>query len=200
MLLTIFDVMRITFAFSAILLAAGSSLAGCSAAIPQSTPAPAPSPAPTPAPVPTPAPTPNPPPAPEPLSGDWTEWPLAKGDWIYREDDRGSIALFGPPNMEATFLIRCDQGRNQLFLSREGVVADSGAQMTLRASSGLQSYPARNTGGQLEYVAIALPVTHYMMDRIAFSRGRFAVEVNGLPSLAIPIWPEFTRVVEDCRS
>lgn len=133
------------------------------------------------------------------MRGDWTEWPLAKGDWVYREDDRGSIALFGPPNAEATFIIRCDRARNQLFLSREGVVAESGAQMTLRASSGLQSYPARNSGGALNYAAIALPVTDYMMDRIAFSRGRFAVETNGLQSLAIPIWPEFIRVVEDCR-
>ena len=40
----------------------------------------------------------------------------------------------------------------------------------------------------------------YMLDRIAFSRGRFAVQTTGLTSLAIPIWPEFTRVVEDCRS
>ncbi len=194
MVLTIFDVMRITFAFSAILLAAG-----CSGVVPAPTPAPAETQVPTPPPAPTPAPAPSPTPPPEPMRGVWTDWPLAKGNWVYRADERGSIALFGPPNMEATFLIRCDQGRNQLFLSREGVVPETGAQMTLRASSGMQSYPARNSGGPLDYAAIALPVTDYMMDRIAFSRGRFAVETTGLRSLAIPIWPEFTRVVEDCR-
>ncbi len=184
--------MRITFAFSAILLASG-----CSAVVPSQTPAPTETPAPMPAP--TPAPTPAPAPVSQP-SGDWTDWPLAQGNWVYRKDERGSIALFGAPNAEAVFMIRCDQGRNQLFLSREGTVANSGAQMTLRASSGLQSYPARNSGGPLNYAAIALPVTDYMMDRIAFSRGRFAVQTTGLASLAIPIWPEFTRVVEDCRN
>jgi len=173
---------------------------GCSAVVPAPTPAPTQTPAPTPAPEPIPDPEPAPPPAPEPMKGNWTDWPIAQGDWVYRQDDRGSIALFGPPNAEATFMIRCDQGRNQLFLSREGVVAGSGAQMTLRASSGLQSYPARNSGGPLNYAAIALPVNDYMMDRIVFSRGRFAVETTGLASLAIPIWPEFTRVVEDCRN
>lgn len=183
--------MRIIFAFSAILLATS-----CSAVVPS----PAPAPTQTPAPAPAPAPTPAPPPAPEPVSGDWTDWPLAEGNWVYRNDERGSIALFGAPNAEAVFMIRCDQGRNQLFLSREGTVANSGAQMTLRASSGLQSYPVRNSGGALNYAAIALPITGYMMDRIAFSRGRFAVQTTGLASLAIPIWPEFTRVVEDCRS
>ncbi|GAA0478227.1 hypothetical protein GCM10009096_20180 [Parasphingorhabdus litoris] len=194
MLLTIFDIMRITFTFSAMLLAAG-----CSAVVPAPTPAPAETTSPTPAPEPPPAPTPTPTPPPEPMRGDWTDWPLAKGDWVYREDERGSIALFGPPNMEATFIIRCDQRRNQLFLSREGVVVETGAQMTLRATSGMQSYPARNSGGPLDYAAIAVPVTDYMMDRITFSRGRFAVETSALASLAIPIWPEFTRVIEDCR-
>lgn len=163
-------------------------------------PAPAPTQAPRSTPTPTPKPAPIPKPAAAPVSADWTDWPLAQGNWVYRRDDRGSIALFGPPDMEATFIIRCDQRRNQLFLSREGVVPDTGGQMTLRASSGLQSYPARNSGGPLNYVASALQVTDYMMDRIAFSRGRFAVETTGLPSLAIPIWPEFIRVVEDCRS
>lgn len=191
MLLTIFDLMRITFAFPAILLASG-----CSGVVPSPAPAPTQTPAPTPAPMPAPAPAP----APEPMSGDWTDWPLAQGDWVYRKDERGSIALFGAPNAEAVFMIRCDQGRNQLFLSREGTIANNGAQMTLRASSGLQSYSARNSGGALNYAAISLPVTDYMMDRIAFSRGRFAVETSGLQSLAIPIWPEFTRVVEDCRN
>ncbi|QTD55259.1 hypothetical protein [Parasphingorhabdus cellanae] len=191
--------MRITLPFFAILLAAG-----CSAVVPSPTAAPAqtpaPSPAPAPASAPVSAPTATPAPAPAPVSGDWTDWPIAQGDWVYRRDERGSIALFGPPNAEATFMIRCDQGRNQLFLSREGIVANSGAQMTLRASSGLQSYPARNSGGALNYAAAVLPVNDYMMDRIAFSRGRFAVETTGLAPLAIPIWPEFTRIVEDCRN
>ncbi|MEH6758987.1 MAG: hypothetical protein V7676_15975 [Parasphingorhabdus sp.] len=172
--------MRITIALSALLFTAG-----CSSVVPA--PAPAPTQAPTPAPT------------PPPVEKDWTLWPLAPGNWVYRADNRGSIALYGPSNMDATFIIRCDRDRKQLFLSRKGAVPAAGAQMTLRASSGLQSYPAQNSGGQSDYVAISLPVTDYMMDRIASSRGRFAVETTGLLPLAIPIWPEFTRVVEDCR-
>ncbi|HEY9091858.1 hypothetical protein [Parasphingorhabdus sp.] len=145
-------------------------------------------------PAPTPAPA-APPPA-QPAQSDWTEWPLAQGDWTYRAESRGSIASFGPQNMQASFTIRCERDRNQLVLSRAGTTANSGAQMTLRTTSAAQSYPARNSGN---YAAISLPATDYMMDRIAFSRGRFAVETTGLPHLAIPIWPEFTRVVEDCR-
>lgn len=172
--------MRIIFPLSALLLASA-----CSTVVP----------APPQEPAPAPAPTPVPPPA-EPVQGDWTEWPLAQGDWTYRTESGGSIASFGPQNIQASFTIRCARDRKQLILSRAGNVADNGAQMTLTTTSAAQSYPARSNGN---YTSITLSGADYMMDRIAFSRGRFAVETTGLASLAIPIWPEFTRVVEDCR-
>lgn len=177
--------MRITFP-STSLLAAALALSACSTAQPDPTPAPAPvAQAPAPAPA---APT-----------GDWIDWPISKGDWVYRSDARGSIALFGPPNADARFLIRCDQSQKRIFVSQAGSVG-SGATMTLRASSGLQAFPAQNSGGAIPYAAVSMAPGEYMLDRIVFSRGRFAVQTTGLPSLAIPIWPEFTRVVEDCRS
>lgn len=72
--------------------------------------------------------------------------------------------------------------------------------MVLRASAGLQSYPAGDNGGTPDYADISVSPGDIMMDRIAYSRGRFAVETSGLESLAIPVWPEFSRVVEDCRA
>ena len=152
------------------------ALAGCSTAIPE--PAPAPEPI---KPVAAPAPTPA------PLSDNWIDWPITPGTWTYREDGRGSLALFGEIGKDAVFIIRCDKSRQQLFLSRAGAVGN-GATMLLRASAGQASYPA-----------ISVSPGDLMMDRIAYSRGRFAVETSGLRSLAIPAWPEFSRVVEDCR-
>lgn len=164
------------------------ALASCSTAPPE--PAPAPQPA---QPIATPSPAPAQP------QGDWIDWPITPGAWVYRKDDRGSLALFGQPDRDAVFIIRCDGPRRQLFLSRSGSVSD-GAAMTLRASAGLQSYAAGNSGGTPAYVAISVAPGDLMMDRIAYSRGRFAVETTGLQSLAIPVWPEFSRVVEDCRA
>ena len=185
--------MRITSSCIA-LLAASTALSACSAAQPEAV---APKAAAVAAVAEQPAPSA---PAPvEPARGDWTDWPLAAGDWVYREDARGSLALFGPTGNDAVFMIRCDQMRSQLFLSRAGQTIASGAQMTLRGSSGLKSYPAQNTGGSQSYAAIAVDPADFMMDRIIFSRGRFAVETTGLQPLAIPTWPEFHRVVEDCR-
>lgn len=50
-----------------------------------------------------------------------------------------------------------------------------------------------------ESLAIALPVRDSLLDAMAFSRGRFVLEVNGLSTLALPAWAEVGRVIEDCR-
>ena len=38
-----------------------------------------------------------------------------------------------------------------------------------------------------------------LLDAIAFSRGRFALEAAGQETLYLPSWPEISRVIEDCR-
>ena len=38
-----------------------------------------------------------------------------------------------------------------------------------------------------------------VLDQIAYSRGRFAVEAQGLDTLILPAWAEVGRVIEDCR-
>ncbi|RYD43903.1 MAG: hypothetical protein EOP63_07810, partial [Sphingomonadales bacterium] len=37
------------------------------------------------------------------------------------------------------------------------------------------------------------------LDRIAFSRGRFALEMPGGGALTLPVQSEIGRVIEDCR-
>ncbi len=38
-----------------------------------------------------------------------------------------------------------------------------------------------------------------LLDAMAITRGRFAVEVEGETPLYLPAWAEVTRVIEDCR-
>lgn len=166
------------------------ALAACATEPPEPAPAPQPT---KPLATPTPAPTIVQP------QGEWIDWPITPGAWVYRKDARGSLALFGEANRDAIFIVRCDKSRRQLFLSRSGSLRN-GTKMVLRASSGLQSYTPGNTGGNPDYAAISVSPGDIMMDRISYSRGRFAVEASGLRSLAIPVWPEFSRVVEDCRA
>jgi hypothetical protein len=166
--------------------------------------APEPAPVPQRPPLSTPAVgTPVPPksaPATQEQGKDWRDWPLTPGDWAYRRDGRGSIALFGPAGQDAHFVIRCDIRRNRIFLSRAGNFAggDSG-RMTLRTTTALQTYPLANSSEDPPFAAAELDVGDRHLDAMAFSRGRFIVAVKGAPDLVIPTWPEFARVVEDCR-
>jgi len=146
-------------------------------------------------PAPTPAPRPTAP-APRPVSDDWRDWPLTPGNWSYRRDDRGSIALYGRTGGDADFTLRCDRGRGQVYLSRRG---DGQGTLTIRTSSTRRTLDALPTGGTPAYLAVGLGPRDNLLDALGYSRGRFVVEGAGLPALAIPTWAEVLRVVEDCR-
>lgn len=148
------------------------------------------------------APPPLAPVAPPPVAqmGSWEDWPATPGDWAYRRDARGSVALFGPPGSDALFLVRCDLSARRVFASRSGAFAEGETgRMTIRASSGLQTYSVANVAGASPYVAAELQPTDRHLDAMAYSRGRFLVSVKGASDLVVPTWPELTRVIEDCR-
>jgi len=123
--------------------------------------------------------------------------PLTPGTWSYRSDGQTYIAAYGPAGAAPAFTVRCDRTARALILTRQGVAA--GNMMTVRTS-----YSARNlrlsVGGQPPVPFATLAANDRFLDAIAFSRGRFIVEVPGTPMLVIPAWPEPARVVEDCRS
>ncbi len=133
-----------------------------------------------------PQPSPVPAPAPEPPAAqDWQDVPLTPGDWRYDADAASSQARFGA---SAGFVIRCDRSARRLTLVREG--ADPAGQVTIRTSTGARGFAA----------PASVQASDPFLDAIAFSRGRFTVEVPGHETLFIPAWPEPARVIEDCRS
>lgn len=160
-------------------------------------PKPLPQPQPKPQPQPAPQPAPHAQPAAPVYQTDWTYWPVTPGDWVYRQDERGSIALFGPIGADALATLRCDTSRGMLYFSRQGQVGD-GAQMTLRASQGMQNFSATQVAGT-NYAAAAIQPSDPMLDKLAYSRGRFVVEVTGISPLKLPSFAEVSRVIEDCR-
>lgn len=149
--------------------------------------APRPAP-PQPAPPPPPAQTPPPQPAPPPPV-EWEDAPASPGDWSLD----GAAAAFGSAQ-GAQLILRCESGR-QVSLIRAG--ARNGNALTVRTSYGARALAA---SALPEGLAARLAASDPLLDSIAFSRGRFAVEAVGLPRLIVPAWPEAARVVEDCRS
>lgn len=155
-------------------------------------------PAPTPAPAPAPRPAPAPPaPRPVPTSSHWMDAPLTPGDWSYRE----GLASFGEWGAVPRLTLRCD-GRGSVAVSYLGSASQPAA-MTIHAETMARAISqvvltATDTPGTV-LVTGSVPARDPLLDAMAFSKGRFAVEVSGAPTLYVPAYPEVTRVIEDCR-
>lgn len=93
------------------------------------------------------------------------------------------------------FSVRCDRARRMIILARPEQPA-ANATLTLRATDGAASYPLVAGTGEM---TATVPSGDAQLDRIAFSRGRFMVQVTGSDDLILPAWAEVARVIEDCR-
>ena len=108
---------------------------------------------------------------------------LNGGAWRY---DTGSrTAAFAPTGGGAPLLtLACSGGGIRLSSVLDGAVS-------LRTSAGTDRIDL--AGGNA-----SLSVRDPRLDRIAFSRGRFALEGTG-GALTLPVQSEIGRVIEDCR-
>ena len=173
-----------------VVLLLGFATAAVSCAPPRQAP-------PTPAPMPErPAPPPVQTPPPPPPRADWRDIPLTPGRWSYQNEAQVSFAMFGRDGSEPSFIVRCDRSTRQVRFLRQGSAAGA---MTIRTSSSAQSFPLSVQAQATPYVSTIVPAGDRFLDAMAFSRGRFTVEVPGLAMLVVPAWPEPSRVVEDCR-
>ncbi len=146
-------------------------------------------------PVPLPQPAPPPIVAPPPsTTADWRDIPLTPGNWSYGAEPGGSVARFGRPGVP-DFTVRCTLASRMVTLARSGAAAPT-ATMAVTTSAGNRALAASAAG---QAIVASLPARDGFLDRMAFSRGRFVVAVAGTTRLVIPTWPEFARVVEDCR-
>ncbi|QNA84551.1 hypothetical protein G4G27_11530 [Sphingomonas sp. So64.6b] len=157
-----------------------------------------PTPAPRPIPRPVPVQTPAPMPTPVPLGSDWRDWPVTPGDWTYRQDARGSIALYGVPGADAVLSLRCDRDAGAVYLARAGT-ATGAVPITIRTSTVMRTLNTTQTNGTPAWLAAPLAPRDSLLDAMGFSRGRFVVQQAGFPTLVVPAWPEILRVTEDCR-
>lgn len=148
------------------------ALVGCTA-IPKPVAPPPPQPV---APAPTPAPLPTP-------TKSWEDRAVDAGAWRY---DAGSrTAAFVPTGSASPLLtMTCSSGGIRMTSALAGNVS-------LRTSAGTDQI--RFDGGSAN-----LTNRDARLDRIAFSRGRFALETPG-GALTLPVQSEIGRVIEDCR-
>lgn len=171
------------------LLVLSALLAACATPPPQ--PKPKPPEISHPRPVPTPEPLPLPP-------ADWRDAPQTPGTWTWGMVGGRSTASFGLPGKAPLAMLSCDRASGQVLLMRAGS-APTAVPLAVATTSQrrpLLSDPVRSPAG---WLVVAVPVRDAVLDAIAFSRGRFALETAGLETLYLPSYPEISRVVQDCR-
>ncbi len=173
-----------------LILAASLCLSGC-ATIPRPV---APRPQPTIAPKPAPLP-------PRPIALDWKDRSFSKGVWTLVQDTAGISARFGPPGMEPEFSSACVGATGIVKFARAGSLPElMTATMMLASTDTSKSYPAINSNKTPATIVSQTSADDPHLDSLAFSRGRMLVSIVGTEELVIPSWPEFARVVEECRS
>lgn len=162
-----------------VMAASAMTLASC---VPQPT---------VPARAPAPAPAPPPPPPPSPAT-DWRDAPITPGDWQWSMEGGQSVARFAGGEL----VLRCDPSARAVTLQRRGGPGRGNVPLGVLTTNGTRQLSATAQPGG---VTASFAARDGFLDAIAFSRGRFAVEASGLPTLYVPSWPEIGRVIEDCR-
>ena len=133
-------------------------------------------------------------------TGDTEEWlhaPLTPGEYEYHDEGSESLALFGDADPVHLFVMRCEKSSGTVGIARRGD-ADSEVAMTIRAEAETRTTMAQQVPGY-GLIAISLQANDPLLDAIAVTRGRFAVEVQGFETLYLPPRGEAIRVIEDCR-
>lgn len=154
---------------------------------------------------------------------DWRDAPLPAGDWAWVPRAGGSEARYGPGGQPPIAIMVCDRAAGVVRLALPMTAPMTGPMtgamtgaMTGMPTDPQQNGPTRSATittstststfvahpeaiGALSTLAVTLPVSNRMLDAMAYSRGRFRVEIGGMAPVLLPSWSEVGRLVEDCR-
>ena len=159
------------------------ALAGCTA----------PPPAPEVRPAPIVAPPSRPVLAPPPPASDWNDWPFTPGDWRYEQRPEYTAASFEGGSQDIK--IYCDRRSR-----RVGMSVPIGTPVTIRTTTITRTIaPSVLTTSDQPVASLLFAPNDPLLDAIAFSRGRFVVDQQGVSALVLPPHAEIGRVIEDCR-
>ena len=129
---------------------------------------------------------------------DWRDALLTPGNWSYVAGTVGSVARFGADGAIPLALLRCNRATGRVALHRVGA-APGPLPLTITTSTLTRAFSASPEAGLTPQLTLLFTPRDPVLDAIALSRGRFVIEVAGLPTLYLPAWPEIARVIEDCR-
>lgn len=134
---------------------------------------------------------------PAPVDMHWMDAPLTPGAWDYEDNLDNSVAEFGDRSGTA-FVLWCDRQTRVVGMDRTVTSAiNQQPTVSIRTETASRQLPLQAIhNGSL---TVQLRANDPLLDAMALSKGRFAVEVEGLPTLYLPSHAEVSRVIEDCR-
>ncbi|MEM8726546.1 MAG: hypothetical protein AAGE86_13595 [Pseudomonadota bacterium] len=128
----------------------------------------------------------------------YLDQPQTPGTWSYEDEPGEKLALFGDDPREPVFLLRCASGTFAIARVTDGSQSENRAMRIVTETTTRQleasPVPERN-----RILAASIDPRDPLLDAMAITKGRIAVEVEGMPALYVPAWVEITRVIEDCR-
>lgn len=143
-----------------------------------------------------------PPPAPRaeiaapPAPADWRDAPQTPGTWRWRMEGDRSLAEYAPYAGAPIARLTCDPlGQATILWRNWPATGPMPLTVTTTGAKRMMTASPTAAGG----VQVSLRPIDPLLDEMAFSRGRFMLEMPGAPTLYLPAWPELSRVIEDCR-
>ena len=136
---------------------------------------------------------------PAPADLHWMDAPLTPGDWTQGLIAGVPFALFGTDSRIPALGIRCLRSDGTITIARRSDI-QTPQTMTIRTETMSRSViaePAQRFPGR--FLGVSLRADAPLLDAMALSKGRFAVELEGEAPLFAPSYAEVSRVIEDCR-
>ena len=118
------------------------------------------------------------------------------GVWSYRSVPGASEAYFMDSSGGVRVSLRCARASRQVSISRTSSAPASS--LFVWTSTAQRSLPATFEQNAMR-VSAAVAANDPILDAIAFSQGRIAISIPGVPPVVIAPGPEAARVFEDCR-
>ncbi len=174
---------------------------GLAACVPSSETQPVSTPTPTAAqsrPVVQQVPQPVPQPVPQQRFESYLDAPQTRGNWRYQPAAFGSQALFGEAGLTPAFAFNCHRADRQISLM-QSAQGQSARSMTIRTETTARTLTAQPSPNSTTVIRADLSANDSLLDAMAITKGRVAIETQGLQTLYLPAWPEISRVIEDCR-
>lgn len=121
---------------------------------------------------------------------------LAQGQWFAKTERGVPMALFGPPQSEAVFSIRCDEG--ELVFARSVMARGDSVTMDLEAGGETRTIVATPQQDPLPRVTGSLLADDPFVEFLATTTQPIAVRVGDGPSLRIPPHDHLRELAANC--